>query len=68
MVANCLIMWQSKLQFETTLLTMEANIVSLAHSYCEFFPIMDRVGIMGKAIGLLVGNNTIQVSFHQDNA
>ncbi len=49
-VANCPIIWQSKLQSETALATMEADIVALAHSCCELFPIMDGVSIMGKAI------------------
>ncbi len=66
MVANCPIMWQSKLQSETALSTMEAEIVALAHSCCELFPIMDGVSIMGKAIGIPVGNTTIQVSIHED--
>ncbi len=68
MVANCPIMWQSNLQTETTLSTMEAEIVALAHSCCELFPIMDGVSIMGKAISLPVGNTTIQVLIHEDNA
>ncbi len=68
MVANCFIMWQSKLQSETALSTMEADMVALAHSSCELFPIMDGVSIMGKAIGLPVGNTTIQVSIHEDSA
>ncbi len=46
---------------------MEAEIVPLAHSCCKLFPIMDGVSIMGKAIGLPVGNTTIQVSNHEDN-
>ncbi len=68
MVANCPIMWQSKLQSETALSTMEADIVVLAHSCCMLFSIMDRVSIMGKAIDLPVGNTIIQVSIHEDNA
>ncbi len=68
MVANCPIVGQSKLQSETALSTMEAEIVALAHSCCELFPIMDGVNIMGKAIGLPVGNITIQVLIHEDNA
>ncbi len=67
-VANHLIMWQSKLQSETTLSTMEAKIIALGHSCCELFPIMDGVSIMGKAIGFPDGNTTIQVSIHKDNA
>ncbi len=67
-VVNCPIMWQSKLQSETALSTMEAEIVALAHSCHELFPIMDGVSIMGKVIGLPVGNTTSQVSIHEDNA
>ncbi len=67
MVANCPIMWQSKLQSETAESTMEAEIVALAHSCCKLFLIMDGVSIMGKAIGLSVGVTKIQVSIHEDN-
>ncbi len=35
MVANCPFMWQSKLQTETALSTMEAKSFALAHSCCE---------------------------------
>ncbi len=41
MVANCPIMWQS-LQSETALSTTEAEIVALAHSCCNLFPIMNE--------------------------
>ncbi len=68
MVANCPIMWQSKLYSETALSTMEAEIVALAHSCCKLISIMDGVSIMDKAIGLLVGNTTIQVLIHENNA
>ncbi len=68
MVANCLIMWQSKLQSEAAPFMMEAEIVALAHSCCKLFLIMDGVSIMGKAIGLPGGNTTIQVLIHVDNA
>ncbi len=59
MVANCPIMWQSKLQFETALSTMAAENIVLAHRCHELIPIMDGVSIMGKAIGLPVGNTFI---------
>ncbi len=52
MVANCCIMWQSKLQSETAPLTMEIEIIALGHGFCELFPIIDGVSIMGKANGL----------------
>ncbi len=63
-------MWHSKLsklQSETALSTVEAEIVGLAHSCCKLSPIMDGVIFMGKAIGLPVGNTTIQVLIHEDN-
>ncbi len=47
---------------------MEAEIIALAHCCCEQFPIMDGVIIMSKAIGLPVGDTTIQVLIHKDNA
>ncbi len=47
---------------------MEAEIVALAHSCRELFPIMDGVSIMGKAIGLPVGDTTTQVLIDEDNA
>jgi hypothetical protein len=39
-VANCPVMWQSKLQTETALSTMEAEIVAISHCACELIPIM----------------------------
>ncbi len=68
MDVNCLIMWQSKLQSETALSTMEAEIVALAHSCCKIIFTMNQFSIMGKGIGILFGNTTIQVLIHEDNA
>ncbi len=67
-VANCPIMWQSKLHSGTALSTMESKIVVKSHGCHELFPIMDEVSIMGKAIGLSVGDTNIQVLVHKDNA
>ena len=67
-VASCPVLWQSKLQTETALLMMEAEIVALAHSCRELFPIMDMVEAFGTAVGLPVGNTTMNVSIHEDNA
>ncbi len=60
MVASCPIMWQSKYQSETTLFIVKANVIALAKSCYKLFPMMNGVSIMGKAIGLPVGNTTIQ--------
>ncbi|KAL7465925.1 hypothetical protein ACHAXS_006230 [Conticribra weissflogii] len=67
-VAACPVLWQSKLQTETALSTMEAEIVALAHSCRELFPIMDMVSLLGPAVGLEVGDTTLNVSIHEDNA
>ena len=68
-VANCPILWVSKLQTETALSIMEAEINALAHSCKELFPIIDFVS----KLGTVVGNPTedlasIHVSIHEENA
>ena len=67
-VANCPVLWQSKLQTETALSTMEAEVVALAHSCRELFPIMDMVSMLGEKVGLPVSDATMNVSIHEDNA
>ena len=67
-VADCPVIWQSKLQTETALSTMEAEIVALVHSCRELFPIMDMVNLLREAVGLAVGDTTMNVSIHEDNA
>jgi len=67
-VANCPVLWQSKLQTETALSTMEAEIVALAHSCRELFPIMDMVSLLGTKVGLPLKETTMNVSIHEDNA
>jgi hypothetical protein len=67
-VANCPVLWQSKLQTETALSTMEAEVVALAHSCRELFPIMDMVSLLGTKVGLPVSGATMKVSIHEDNA
>jgi hypothetical protein len=42
-VANCPVMWQSKLQMEMVLSTMEADIVPISHCACELILIMQMV-------------------------
>ncbi len=68
MVDNCPIMWQYKLQSQTTLSAMETEIITIDYSCCELIPITDVVSVMDKAIGLTDGNITVQVSIHEDNA
>jgi hypothetical protein len=42
-IAECPVFWQSKLQTETALSTMEAKIIALSACCRELFPIMDIV-------------------------
>ena len=62
------VLWQSKLQTETVLTTMEAENISLSHSCRVLFPICDMTQALGKAVGLPIGETTIKVSIHEDNA
>jgi hypothetical protein len=61
--------WVSKLQTETALSTMEAEIIELAHCCLKVFPVIDIV----KELGVVVGMETdklvsMHVSIHEDNA
>ena len=47
---------------------MEAEIVALAHSCRELFPIMDMCESLCKTVGLPLGETTMNVSIHEDNA
>jgi hypothetical protein len=67
-VADCPVLWQSKLQTETALSTMEAEIIALAHSCKELLPIIDLVAFLGQTVGLPVKEAVINVSIHEDNA
>jgi hypothetical protein len=66
-VANCPVMWQSKLQTKTALSTMEAEIVAISHCARELIPIMQMVEFLGTAVGLSVDCTSIHVYIHEDN-
>ena len=66
--AYCPVYWESKLQTTTTLSTMESDINALAHSCRELFPIIDITISLGKAVGLPIGDTTMNVSVREDNA
>ena len=68
-VANCPVLWVSKLQQQTALSTIEAEINALANSCRELFPIIDLVQEVGEVVGLPTEDlTTINVSIHEDNA
>jgi hypothetical protein len=42
-VANCPVLWSSKLQTETAMSMMEAEVIALGKCYEELFPIIGQV-------------------------
>ncbi len=68
-VANCPVFWQSKLQSETALSTMEAKVVVFCACCRELIPILDIVKQIGDAVGLSSSKaTTLNVKVHEDNA
>ena len=67
-VAGCPVLWQSKLQTETALSTMEAEVVALCHCTRELIPIMNMVKSLAPVVGLPFNGTTMNVSIHEDNA
>ncbi len=63
--AECPVLWQSKLQTETALSTMEA--IALSACCSELFPIMDMVKSLTESVNLLIRIRTMNVSIHEDN-
>ena len=61
------VMWQSKLQTETALSTMEVEIIALAACMRELIPIMDMVQLLAVAVGIPAGDVNMKVSVHEDN-
>ncbi len=67
--ADVPILWQSKLQTETALSTMEAEVTALAACCRELFPIIDMVESVTCSVNLPIpiGETTMQLSVHEDN-
>jgi hypothetical protein len=66
--ADVPILWQSKLQTETALSTMEAEIIALAACCRELFPIIDMVTSLTSSVHLPIGETTMNLSVHEDNS
>ena len=62
------VLWQSRLQSETALSTMEAEVNALASCMRELIPIMDIVQELAEAVGLQAGDVNMNVSVHEDNS
>ncbi len=65
--AECPVFWQSKLQTETALSTMEAKIIALSACCRELFPIIDMVRSLAEATNLPNVNTAMTVSIYEDN-
>jgi hypothetical protein len=67
MFAGVPILWQSKLQSKTALLTMEAEVIELAICMRELISIVDMVNNLAQAVGLQSGKVNMNISVHKDN-
>ena len=61
------VLWQSKLQTETALPTMEAKVNALAAFMRELIPIMDMVQLLAVSVGIPPGEVNLRVSVHENN-
>ena len=66
---DCPVLWIPKLQRETALSTIEAEVNFLAHCCRELFPAIDMVGEIGSVVGLPTKDmSSMHVSVHEDNS
>ena len=69
LVSDSPMVWVSKLQTETALSMMEAEIIALANCCRELFPVVDIVLEIGKVVGLATEDMvSMPISIHKDNA
>ena len=68
MFARVPILWQSKLQSETALSTMEAEVIALAACMRELIPIVDMVNDLAQSVGLQSVEVNMNISVHEDNS
>ena len=67
-LANCPVLWKSKLQTEIALSTMEAEYVALSALCKELFPLIDLTKELTSAIGLTLNATTeMHIKIHEDN-
>ena len=61
------VLWQSKLQTQTALSTMEAEVIALGACMRELIPVMDMVQLLAVAVVIPAGDVNMRVSVHEDN-
>ena len=64
-VSNYPVLWKSKFQTETNILTVEVEINEMAHIGKELFPIIYMVDILGQSVGMHFGYATINISINE---
>ena len=62
--AGVLVLWQSKLQTQTALSTMEVEVIALGACMRELIPIMNMVQLLDVAVGIPAGDVNMRVSVH----
>jgi hypothetical protein len=62
------VLWQSKLQTQTALSTMEAELIALGACMKELIPILDMVHSLAVAVGIPAGDVNMRVTVHKDNS
>ena len=68
MIANCPVIWRSKLQTEIALSTMESEYIALSQSCRELLPLQQLVGEVAKACKASEGDTTtIMSTIYEDN-
>ncbi len=61
------VLWQFKLQTQTALSTIEAEVIAFGACMRELIPIMDMVQLLAVAVGIPAGDVNMRVSVHEDN-
>ncbi len=59
------VLWQSKLQTQTALSTMEAEVIALGACMRELITIMDMVQLLAVAVGIPAGDVSMRVLVHE---
>ena len=66
-VANCPVIWCSKLQSDIALSTMQAEYHSISIAMRDLLPFLDLLTVITSAVGLPEQDTTMKVTVHEDN-